>query len=440
MVPSGHAPSRFGGQRGLKGAASLVPRLPVLLSSEGMRVLFADTIDPSSVRALTEEGHECVSEPALTSDDLPARIGGFQALVVRSTKVTAAAVEAADALELIVRAGAGTNTIDVQAASEVGIYVTNVPGRNAIAVAELTMGLLLAIDRRIPDNVADLRAGEWNKATYGKADGVFGKVMGIVGLGEIGFAVAERARAFGMTVLAIRKDREDAAEERIRTLGIELVDSLDELVTASDVVSVHVPAAPETESMFDARVLGMMREDAILLNTSRGNVIDERALLEALESRDLRAGLDVYPGEPGSGSTAWSSPLAQHPRVVGTHHIGASTAQAQKAVADGVVEIIEAYGRGEILNCVNLAPTRLGTHTLHVRHLDRVGVLAGVFDILRRRDLNVEQMENRVFEGRNAAVATIDVVGDVGPDLIAALETLDDVIHVSAVPTEHRPT
>ena len=412
----------------------------ILLSIQGMRVLFADSIDPSTGDALKALGHECVSEPALGSDDLPGRIGGFQALVVRSTKVTAATVEAADALELIVRAGAGTNTIDVRAASEVGIYVTNVPGRNAIAVAELTMGLLLAIDRRIPDNVADLRAGTWDKATYGKADGVFGKVIGIVGLGDIGFAVAERARAFGMTVLAIRKDREDEAEERIKALGIELVESLDELVAASDVLSVHVPAAPETESLIDARVLGSMKEGAILLNTSRGNVVDEDALLDALETRGLRAGLDVYPGEPGSGSTSWSSALAQHPRVVGTHHIGASTAQAQKAVADGVVEIIEAYGRGEIVNCVNLAPTRLGTHTLHVRHFDRVGVLAGVFDILRRRDLNVEQMENRVFEGRNAAVATIDVVGDVGPDLIEALTALDDVIHVSAVPTEHRPT
>ena len=140
--------------------------------------------------------------------------------------------------------------------------------------------------------------------------------------------------------------------------------------------------------------------------------------------------------EPGSGATDWSSKLAQHPNVVGTHHIGASTTQAQKAVAEGVVEIVDAFVRGEILNCVNLAPTRLGTHTLHVRHFDRVGVLAGVFDILRRRELNVEQMENRVFEGRNAAVATIDVVGDVGPDLLSALEGLDNVIHVSAVPTD----
>ena len=401
-----------------------------------MRVLLADAIDPSTVGVLTDRGHDCVSDPKLTADDLPDRIAGFEALVVRSTKVTAATIQAADALELIVRAGAGTNTLDVDAASEVGIYVTNVPGRNAIAVAELTMGLLLAIDRRIADNVADLRTGSWNKSSYSKADGLFGKVMGIVGLGEIGFAVAERASAFGLDVRAIRKDRDEATEERIRSLGIELEDSLEELVATADIVSIHVPATPETDSMFDARMLGRMKEGAILLNTSRGDIVDEAALLDALETRALRAGLDVYPDEPGSGATDWSSKLAQHPNVVGTHHIGASTAQAQKAVAEGVVEVLDAFVRGEILNCVNLAPTRLGTHTLHVRHFDRVGVLAGVFDVLRRRELNVEQMENRVFEGRNAAVATIDVVGDVGPDLIAALEGLDHVIHVSAVPTD----
>jgi D-3-phosphoglycerate dehydrogenase len=400
-----------------------------------MRVLLADAIDPSTADDLTELGHECVSEPKLSAGDLPGRIPGFQALVVRSTEVTAAAVEAGDALELIVRAGAGTNTIDVEAASRVGIYVTNVPGRNAIAVAELTMGLLLAIDRRIADNVADLRAGSWNKATYSKADGLYGRTMGIVGLGDIGFAVAERAAAFGLRVRAVDKERDEEAEERVRELDIELVPSLEELVASSDIISIHVPAVAETESMFDARLLGRMKEGAILLNTSRGDVVDEAALLDAIDARGLRVGLDVYPDEPGSGTSEWSSKLAQHPRVVGTHHIGASTGQAQAAVAAGVVEVIEAYGRGEILNCVNLAPTRLGTHTLHVRHLDRVGVLASVFDILRRRELNVEQMENRIFQGRNAAVATIDVVGDVDEDLLATLGGLEDVLHVSAVPT-----
>jgi D-3-phosphoglycerate dehydrogenase len=401
-----------------------------------MRVLFADAVDPSTIEGLTKQGHDCAIEPKLSADELPGRIAGSEVLVVRSTKVTAATIEAADALELIIRAGAGTNTIDVEAASEVGIYVTNVPGRNAIAVAELTMGLLLAIDRRIADNVADLRAGTWNKTTYGKADGVFGKTIGVVGLGDVGLAVAERAAAFGLQVRTVRKDRDEEVEEAIKAIGIELVDSLDDLVATSDIVTIHVPATPETAGMFDATLLGSMKEGAILLNTSRGDIVDEAALLDAIETRGLRVGLDVYPDEPGSGSTEWSSKLAQHPNVVGTHHIGASTAQAQRAVADGVVEIIEAFVRGEILNCVNLAPTRLGTHTLHVRHFDRVGVLAGVFDILRRRELNVEQMENRVFERRNAAVATIDVVGDVGPDLIGALEALPDVIHVSAVPVE----
>jgi len=405
-----------------------------------MRVLLADAIEASTVDALAERGHECVLEPALSADDLPGRIAGFEALVVRSTRVTAATIEAADALELIIRAGAGTNTIDVAAAAGVGIYVTNVPGRNAIAVAELTMGLLLAIDRRIADGVADLRAGSWDKSTYAKAEGLYGKVLGIVGLGDIGMAVAERAAAFGLRLRAVRKDRPDDVEERIRALGIELVDSLEELVSSSDIVTIHVPANTDTAGMFDARLLGSMKEGAILLNTSRGDVVDEAALLDGLESRGLRAGLDVYADEPASSQAGWSSKLAQHPNVVGSHHIGASTEQAQRAIAEGVVEIVDAFVRGEILNCVNLAPTRLGTHTLHVRHFDRVGVLAGVFDVLRRRELNVEQMENRVFEGRNAAVATIDVVGDVGPDLIAALEDLEHVIHVWAVRTERSRT
>lgn len=399
-----------------------------------MRVLFADGVDPSTLEALVQRGHDCEADPALSGDELPARIEGVEALVVRSTRVTAATIEAARDLELIVRAGAGTNTIDVDAASRVGIYVTNVPGRNAIAVAELTIGLLLAIDRRIADNVADLRAGTWDKAAYAKAEGLYGKRLGIVGLGGIGLAVAERARAFGLQVVGIHKERTAEVEERIKALGIELVGSLEELVSGCDIVSVHVPAAPETEGLFDARVLGRMREGAILLNTSRGDVVDGSALLDAIEERGLRVGLDVYPDEPASGTAEWSSKLAQHPNVVGTHHIGASTEQAQRAVADGVVEIIEAFVRGEVLNCVNLAPRSLGTHSLHIRHYDRVGVLAAVFDILRRRELNVEQMQNRVFQGGNAAVATIDVVGDVGSDLVAALEGLPDVIHVSAVP------
>src|SRR5918992_4518437 len=223
-----------------------------------MRVLFADAVDPSTVEALTAQGHECEADPSVSTEDLPGRLAGVEALVVRSTRVSAEAIEAARDLELVVRAGAGTNTIDVEAASQVGIYVTNVPGRNAIAVAELTMGLLLAIDRRIADNVADLREGSWNKSKYGKAEGLYGRRLGIVGLGDIGLAVAERAAAFGLEVRGLRKERADDVEERIRTLGIVPVDSLEQLVSTSDIVSIHVPAGPETEGMFDERLLGMM--------------------------------------------------------------------------------------------------------------------------------------------------------------------------------------
>ena len=175
-----------------------------------------------------------------------------------------------------------------------------------------------------------------------------------------------------------------------------------------------------------------MRAGSILLNTSRGELVDEDALLKALDDRDLRAGLDVFADEPGAGAADWSSPLAQHPRVVGTHHIGASTQQAQDAIASGVVEILDAFVQGETPNCVNLTPRRLGSATLTVRHLDRVGVLAHVLDRLSRAGLNVEHMENRVFSGASAAVAIIDVAGSPSEDLLADLGTLPEVLGVSA--------
>ena len=244
--------------------------------------------------------------------------------------------EKADRLALVIRAGAGTNTIDTGAAAARGVLVANLPGRNAVAVAELTMGLLLAVDRRIVDCTVDLRSGRWNKKTYGAARGLYGSTMGILGLGSIGLEVAQRARAFGMDVLALAKpDRSEQVLARVEDLHIGMVESLSELLPACDVVSLHLPSSPATAGLVDRSFLGQMRPGAILLNTSRGELVDEDALLDALEEQDLRAGLDVYADEPGSGSAEWTSRLAQHPRVVGTHHIGASTQQAQDAIAAG---------------------------------------------------------------------------------------------------------
>jgi D-3-phosphoglycerate dehydrogenase len=402
-----------------------------LTSGGGLRILVADTLPAPAIEALEQRGHECVVDGSLGKDDLPARIPGFDVLVVRSTKVREKTFEDADRLALVIRAGAGTNTIDTTAAAVRGVLVANVPGRNSAAVAELTMGLLLAIDRRIPDNVTDLRAGRWNKKAYSKAAGLLGCTLGIVGLGAIGLDVAERAAAFGLHVRAVRKPRSAYVETRAAELGVTMCATLEELLESADVVSLHVPAGEETHGLVDRDFLGHLRPGAILLNTSRGDVVDEEALLEALDAGSVRAGLDVWADEPGSGTAEWESRLAQHPGVVGTHHIGASTAQAQLATAEGVVEIVDAFTEGRARNCVNLAPSRLGSATLTVRHLDRPGVLAQVLDLLSRERLNVEHMENHVFRGGEAAMASIDVAGALSPDLLDHVREVPHVLGVS---------
>ncbi|MEM7341710.1 MAG: phosphoglycerate dehydrogenase [Actinomycetota bacterium] len=399
-----------------------------------MKILYADSVDESGPDRLRAAGHECEVNPALSADDLPDVIAGYDALVVRSTKVTAATIEAATCLGLIVRAGAGTDNIDKDAASGRGVFVCNVPGRNAIAVAELTMGLLLAIDRRIPHNVTDLQAGTWNKAEFARADGLYGKRLGIIGLGDIGLAVAERARAFGLTVATVRRpDRPASTQSAIRTIGIRLVETIDELLETSDIVSLHVPKNADTVGLVDQAFLAKLTPGAILLNTSRGEVVDGDALLDALDSGDLRAGLDVWPDEPSGGKGSFDSALARHPRVVGTHHIGASTGQAQRSVSEGVVDVIESYLAGSPIGCVNLRSDPSGTCALAVRHLDKVGVLAQVLGVLRTGGINVQQMRNQVFLGGQAAVATINVDPDPTPEVIEALGAIDEVLNVAVV-------
>lgn len=407
-----------------------------------MRVLIADNVSPSVAERLRSDGHDCVVEPGLDGDSLVGRIGDVDVLVVRSTRVTEAAVAAGDRLQLVVRAGAGVNTIDTDAAAARGIYVCNVPGENAIAVAELTLGLILAIDRDIPDNVAELRAGRWDKRRFSHARGLFGRTLGILGCGDIGLEVAARARAFGMEVLVVAKDRAPDTTERIEALGVVGVEDRETLLGRSDVVSLHLPATPETEGLVDAAFLDQLRPDAWLINTARGELVDEGALLAALEDedRDLRVGLDVYRDEPAEQQGEIDSPLARHPQVYGTHHIGASTDQAQEAIADGVVRIVRGLASGQVENCVNLETRPTGSTTLNVRHLDRVGVLSGVLRVLREGRINVGGMENRIFAGEHAAVATMQVSGEVTDEIVARIRAVEHVLHVSAVPTPDSTT
>lgn len=397
-----------------------------------MRILIADKFSDEHLERLIQLGHEVSFQPDLKKSGLAEAIPGYEALVVRSTNVTAEALAAADKLDLIVRAGAGVNTIAVADAAERGIFVCNTPGKNAIAVAELTMGLIMAIDRRIPDQVRDLRKGKWKKKKYSRTKGLAGQSIGIVGLGAIGLEVAKRAAAFAMEIAVIdRPDRDPERRKVLKLMGARFEPDLIGLAGSCDIITFHVPATPETEGLLSRDVLAAMRSGTVIVNTARGSIIDEEALLEAIDEKDLRVGLDVYKGEPGPGEADFASSLAQHERVYGTHHIGASTNQAQIAIADAVVETVEEFGSGRLLNCVNLDRTEGPSMTVTVRHLNRVGVLAGILSRIREAGLNVENMENFILEGRAAGSAIIHVVGDIDPQTIARLEGVDNVLAVS---------
>ncbi len=317
---------------------------------KGMKILIADKFEESGVRALQEAGFELVINPDLKEESLKQALEEVkpEGLIVRSTRVEECHM--VDSLRLIVRAGAGYNTIDIESARRKGIQVSNCPGKNARAVAELTFGLILALDRRIPDNVEQLRQGKWNKKEFSQARGIFGRTLGIVGFGNIGKLVAEMAKCFGLKVLVFSRH---ATEEEVRQAGAQKVDLLD-LARESDIVSVHCSFTRETERMLGREFFSALKPGAYFINTSRSEVVDQEALVEALRTRDIRAGLDVFEGEPTSAVGEYQGALRELPNVYCTHHIGASTLQAQEAVAEETVRIfLEFVKTGCAPNCVN---------------------------------------------------------------------------------------
>ena len=373
-----------------------------------MKVLIADKFEQSGRDGLEAAGCDYSYQPDVKDESLVEAIRGYapDALVVRSTKVSEAMMDAG-ALKLIVRAGAGYNTIDMAAASRRGIYVSNCPGKNSIAVAELTFALVLALDRRIADNVIALRQGQWNKKEFSKARGLYGRTLGLIGTGQIGQEVIKRAQAFGMRVVAWSKSLTD---ERAAELGIEPVESPADVARAADIVSVHIALKPETRALIGADFFSAMCKGAYFINTARGEVVDQNALVAAMRERGIRAGLDVFANEPTSATGEFTDEIAREANLYGTHHIGASTDQAQEAIAAETVRIIRTFKEtGKVPNVVNLAARTPATHLLVVRHRDRPGVLAQVLDAIRAAQINVQEMENIVFEGAEAAVARINL-------------------------------
>jgi D-3-phosphoglycerate dehydrogenase len=397
-----------------------------------MRLLVADAFPKERLEDFRALGLVVDHQPAVSVADLPAAAREARILVVRGKQVPGEVFAAASALSLVVRAGAGVNTIDVGAASRRGVYVANCPGQNSIAVAELAIGLLVALDRRIPDNVALLRAGKWDKKTFSESEGLYGRTLGLAGLGAIGREVARRGQALGMKVLAWSRSLDEA---RAKELGVERVPDLLALARRSDALSVHLPLSKETRGAVGRPVLEALRPGAIFLNTARAEVVDQEALLELARAGRIRVGTDVFPGEPEKGQADFDSPLGKLPNVYGTHHIGASTAQAQDAIARETVRIVESFLRtGKVPNCVNVARKTPARARLVVRHYDKVGVLANVLGLVREAGINVEEVQNTVFEEAQAASCAIDLDEKPPADLLERIRARrDEVLFVDLV-------
>jgi D-3-phosphoglycerate dehydrogenase len=300
-------------------------------------VLVAETIAGEGIEALKRQFDVAV-EPQLwkSQEQLQAKIADFRALIVRNqTRVDRELIGAAKNLLVIGRAGVGLDNVDVAAATEAGVVVVFTPEQNAISVAELTLGLMLALSRSIPAADSSTKSGKWERQVFTGTE-LFGKTLGVVGLGRIGFLVAMRAKAFGMKILAhdawISRDSILLAE-----CGATLV-SLEQLLEQSDVVSVHVPKTAETQNLFNAERLNRMKRGALLINTSRGEVIDETALVAALRDKRLGgAALDVRATEPPVAGE-----LEKLPNVVLTPHVAAFTVEGQKRVVDSVCRDVAA--------------------------------------------------------------------------------------------------
>jgi D-3-phosphoglycerate dehydrogenase len=400
-----------------------------------MRLLIADKLHPRAVEELRSLPVDVLYEPELTKETLESKLPGVGILVVRSKEVTRKAIEASRSLNLIVRAGAETATIDVKAASERGIYVANCPGKNASAVAELVLGMLVAIDRRIPDAVASLRAGKWERTEYSKAEGVVGKTIGIAGMGAIGKDLATRVRALGLHPLAWSRS---LSPSRAEELGVGRCNNLEELASKSDILTVHLALTDRTRGIISRRVFDVMPKRAIFINCARADLVDHEAMTDAIINRGLRVGLDVVPNEPrGKREIAPDFFNLQSPTggfVYATPHIAASTDSSQLAIATECVRVIRSFLlEGEVPNVVNVMNLSTARFQMVIRMLDKVGTFANVLAVIKRHGINVEEVTNTVFEGGGASCAKLRVVSRPSEACMHEIRAFEEVLHVDIV-------
>ncbi len=395
-----------------------------------MKVLIVDRLSPDTVTELEKLGLAVEVRSDLNADNLPTAVADVGILVVRSTKVTAKTIDAAPQLALIIRAGAGVDTIDLAHASAKGIFVANCPGKNTLAVAELAIGLMIAADRRIVDASMALRSGQWKKKEFGKSRGLAGRTLGIIGFGAIGRAVWQRATALGMKT--VTWSPLDLTAEQAAELGVGYLNSIEDVAKVADVVTIHCALTPETKHLVGKKFFDAINPGTILINTSRGPLVDTTALRTAIAEKKIRVGMDVFEGEPTGGEAAFADKeLAA--LVTCTPHIGASTDQAADAIAAETVRIVKVFlETGRPAGTVNLATGSKASHRLVVKCSNQVGVLAGILDGLRDGGVSVESIESTVFAGGKVATFSLLLDKCPGHDFVHALQKKESILGVSA--------
>ena len=405
--------------------------------SINMKVLIADLFSQSALDSLASGGIQVVYDHQLNGESLRSALiaENPQILVVRSTKVTADIISASPSLEFIIRAGAGVDNIDTQAASKHSIFVANCPGKNSIAVAELVMGHILSVDRRLAENYALLKQGKWNKGAFSESIGIKGRSLGIIGLGAIGKELAVRAKSFGMQILAVDPF---VTQETAASLGITLLNSVDDLAPLSDIITFHVPSTPQTKGMINSSLISKCRENLVIINTSRGDIANEAEILNELNSRPgFWYACDVYLGEPAAKECDFVHQLAQHPKVYGSHHIGASTKQAETAIGQEALRMILMYAKTSKVdagNLVNMQVRSNAKHAVVVRHSGQA--LTGLLVKLSEKGCRVHEVENKAFKDGVAYLATVYVDSE-NPEalyqVVSEMEGVEGVVNTKLV-------
>jgi D-3-phosphoglycerate dehydrogenase len=417
---------------GHAGPALIGTPMPLSLSKDKIRVLLLENVNDSAVRLFEANGYSEVErlKKALAPDELKRRLAGVHMLGIRSrTRLTADVLEAADRLMAVGCFSVGTNQVELDAARRVGIPVFNAPFSNTRSVAELTIAEIVMLFRKIFPRSVSAHDGGWDKSADGSRE-VRGKTLGIVGYGNIGSQLSNLAEAMGMRVIFF--DQTD----KLRHGNTEPVETLDELLAASDVVSLHVPETPATANMIGARELSQMKPGACLINNSRGTVVDLDALAGALRSGHLAgAAVDVFPVEPASNADRFVSPLQGLSNVILTPHVGGSTEEAQDRIGGEVArKLIDYSDVGSTFGAVNFPQVQLparptGTRFIHV-HRNVPGVLRQVNDAVSRHGINIVAQYLQTDPEVGYVVLETDVVGGEGEALLADLRDVEGTIRV----------